>query len=185
MRTILSSKQYPALHASSYDAWRELPDDDDAGDASGHSVEEGYKAQAELLDVANRAVIERALRERESLIIEGVHAHPGLAAGLADDDDAVIIHILLAVIKRRKLKQRLSGRATKAVRRRAERYLANFDAIWQLQSYLLSEADRTQTPIVVNAEREETVREIMRTVVDILGNQLTPLPEAVFTENQI
>lgn len=175
MRTMLSSDQYPALHTSSYDAWRELLQDDTdlGGQSLASKVEEGYRAQAELVSVASKAVIERALRERESLIIEGVHAFPELA-GDFEDDDPVIVHVMLAVLKKRKLKQRITGRATRAVKRRAERYLAHFDEIWQLQSYLLSEADRTNTPIIVNGGREDTVREIMRTLLDILSSRIEP-----------
>lgn len=180
MRTMLSSDQYPELYTSSYDAWRQLLRDEELKTVA-QGVEEGYRAQAELVSVASRAVIERALRERESLIIEGVHAYPELASGIADGDP-VIVHVMLAVLKRRKLKQRISGRAIKAVKRRAERYLAHFDEIWQLQSYLLSEADRTNTPIIINDDRDGTVREIMRTLLDILSSRIQPDPQTVFTE---
>ena len=181
MRTMLSSEQYPALHTSSYDAWRELlqEGEDYRSKADAQNVEQGYRAQAELVSVASRAVIARALRERESLIIEGVHAYPELASGI-EDDDPVIVHVMLAVLKKRKLKQRITGRATKAVKRRAERYLAHFDEIWQLQSYLLSEADRTNTPIIVNEDRDSTVQEVMRTLLDILSSSITADPQRVF-----
>ena len=174
MRTMLSSDTYPALHTSSYDAWRKVLNKDghpQTGEEPATSVEEGYRAQAELVSAASVAVIERALRERESLIIEGVHAYPELASRCVDEE-AVIVHVMLAVLKKRKLKQRITGRAGKAVKRRAARYLEHFDEIWQLQSYLLSEADRTNTPIIVNEDRDATVREIMRTILDILADAL-------------
>jgi len=183
MRTMLSSEQYPELHASSYDAWRELvKGEDELVPATGdYSVEDGYRAQTKLISVASEAVIQRALRERISLIIEGVHAHTELA-GAVDSDDALVVHVMLAVVKKRKLKERLSGRASKAVRRRAERYLKHFDEIWQLQTYLLSEADRTNAPIIVNDDRKETVREIMRLIVDELSRNTVPAPAEVFGE---
>jgi 2-phosphoglycerate kinase len=172
MRAMLSSEQFPELHTSSYDAWRELADgsDDQAGEADNQAVEEGFRAQAELVSIASKAVIERALRENESLIIEGVHAHPALAANIGDGDP-LIVHVVLAVLKRRTLKERLSGRASKAVKRAKARYLDHFEEIWQLQSHLLSEADRTNTPIVVNNDREDTVKEIMRTILDGLAQR--------------
>ncbi len=183
MRSMLASEEYPELHTSSYDAWRALTegDDDLVLPAPGHTVEEGYRAQSRLVSKGARAVIERALRERVSLIIEGVHAHPRLAVDMARDD-AVVVHIMLAVLKKRKLKQRISGRATKAVKRRAQQYLKHFDAIWQLQSYLLDEADKTNTPIIINGDRDEVVREIMRTLLDELSNASTPSPAMVFAE---
>jgi 2-phosphoglycerate kinase len=172
MRAMLSSEQFPELHSSSYDAWRELAgeSDESGGKADSQAVEEGYRAQAELVSIAGQAVIERALRENESLIIEGVHAHPALAADLSDGDP-FIVHVVLAVLKRRTLKERLSGRASKAAKRGKARYLDHFEEIWQLQSYLLSEADRTNTPIIVNNDREDTVKEIMRTILDTLAER--------------
>jgi 2-phosphoglycerate kinase len=99
-----------------------------------------------------------------------------------DLEDAVLVHVTLAVIKKRKLKQRLSGRATTAIRRRAERYLRHFDEIWQLQSYLLGEADKANTPIIINDERDDAVREIMRCVMDALPREELPKPKHVFAE---
>lgn len=183
MRSMLASEDYPELHTSSYEAWKAVTegDDDLVLPPAGSTVEEGFQAQTRLVSRAARAVIERALRERVSLIIEGVHAHPRLARDMAADD-AVVVHIMLAVLKKRKLKQRISGRATKAVRRRAQEYLKHFDAIWQLQSYLLDEADKTNTPIIINDERDEVVREIMRTLLDELSNATAPSPRDVFAE---
>lgn len=183
MRTMLANKDFPALHASSYDAWREVmqENEDYAAVPDAGNVEQGYRAQAGLVSIASRAVIERALRERESLIIEGVHAHPELATDI-DDEDPVVVHVMLAVLKRRKLKQRIEGRSTQAVKRRAARYLAHFDEIWQLQTYLLAEADRTNTPIIVNGDRDLTVREVMRTILDILSTRVAADPELAFNE---
>lgn len=176
MRSMLSSEEFPALHSSSYDAWREVAHDSTESPVAGKSrpVEEGFRAQTKLVSIASRAVIQRALREQESLIVEGIHAHPELAADITEGNP-LIVTVTLAVLKRRMLKERLKGRATKAVRRKAERYLEHFDEIWQLQSYLLAEADRTNSPIIVNTDRDDTVREIMRTILDSLtttaGNQ--------------
>jgi 2-phosphoglycerate kinase len=182
MRNMLSSDKYPELHSSSYDAWRALASgDDDLVLTDDGNVEAGYRAQARLVSTASRAVIRRALRERVSLIIEGVHAHPRLAYDIAGND-AVILHIMLAILKKRKLKQRITGRATKAIQRRAQEYLDHFDEIWQLQSFLLDEADSTNTPIIINNDRSEVVREIMRTLLDQLSEAKTPSPDVVFAE---
>jgi 2-phosphoglycerate kinase len=183
MRTMMSGDEYPALHASSYEAWRHMGGTADAskkGDLD-VPVEVGFRAQAKLVSAASQAVMERARRERVSLVLEGVHAHPEMTEEL-DIEDAILVHVLLAVLKKRKLKRRLSSRAEQASERPAERYLENFEYIWQLQSYLLSEADRTNTPIVINDDRDHAVREIMRTVLDSLEESATPSPKKVFAE---
>jgi 2-phosphoglycerate kinase len=66
-------------------------------------------------------------------------------------------------------------------KRRAERYLQHFDEIWRLQSYLLSEADRGQVPIIVNNNKEQVIRDIMTVVVDSLIDRLDAAPTEVFT----
>jgi 2-phosphoglycerate kinase len=181
MRTMISGHLLPILHTSSFSAWEALPyqesrppEDQDA------LLADGFVAQADLLSVASEAVIERAIRERVSLIFEGVHIHQGLVDKIPRDSDALIAPIMLAVLKRKDLKERIKGRGTRAPQRRSERYLKHFDEIWRLQSFLLSEADRTKTPIIVNADRDKVVREIMRTVIDMLSKDFTLAPEEVF-----
>jgi 2-phosphoglycerate kinase len=132
------------------------------------------------LSAASEAVVERTLRERVWLILEGVHIHPSILEKIPQDTDAVIAPIMLAVLKRRDLKDRIRGRGTKVPQRRSKRYLEHFDAIWRLQSYLLSEADRARIPIIVNGDRDKVVREIMRTVIDSLARDCTARPADVF-----
>jgi 2-phosphoglycerate kinase len=96
------------------------------------------------------------------------------------DSEAVIAPIMLALLKRSDLKERIRGRGTKVPQRRSERYLEHFDEIWRLQSFLLSEADRTRIPIIVNGDRETVVREIMRTVIDTLSKDFASTPAEVF-----
>jgi len=47
--------------------------------------------------------------------------------------------------------------------------------------YLLALADRTGTPIIINKDRDETIREIMRTILDIL----TQSPPTMSRDNMI
>ena len=88
---------------------------------------------------------------------------------IPQDGDALIAPIMLAVLKRKDLKERIRGRGTRAPERRSELYLKHFDEIWQLQSFLLSEADRTKTPIIFNIDRDKVIPEIMRTVIVLLS----------------
>jgi 2-phosphoglycerate kinase len=179
---MLSKRLLPILHASSFSAWQALPSHEGRPleDHDEVLLAEGFLAQADLLSVASEAVIERALRERVSLIFEGVHIHPSLLDRIPTDTDAVIAPIMLAVLKRGGLKERISGRGTKVPQRRSKRYLDNFEDIWNLQSFLLSEADRTKIPIIVNNKREAVIREIMRTVIETLSKEFNATPEEVF-----
>ena len=182
MRTMISKRLLPVLHQSSFSAWEALPlQEGRMTEDQELLVADGFLAQVDLLSVASEAVIERALRERVSLIFEGVHIHQSMVDRIPQDTDALIAPIMLAVLKRKDLKERIKGRGTRAPERRSERYLQHFDEIWRLQSFLLSEADRTKTPIIVNADRDKVVREIMRTVIDMLSKDFSLTAEQVFS----
>ncbi|MGD2137100.1 MAG: zeta toxin family protein [Gammaproteobacteria bacterium] len=181
MRTMIPEQLLPVLHHSSFAAWKALPGKPGMlSRVSEALLVQGYRSQADLLSVAIEAVIQRALRERVSLILEGVHVHPSFIAELKDTGDAVVIPIMLGVLKRKQLQRRIRGRGTASPQRRSERYLEYFDEIWHLQSYLLSEADRTNTPIVINSDRSKVFREIMRIIIDHLARDFDSKPEAVF-----
>jgi 2-phosphoglycerate kinase len=181
MRMMTSKRLLPVLYASSFNAWRVLPGKQDTFRDS--LLVEGYNAQVELLSVACEAVIKRALKEKVSLILEGIHIQPFLLAKLPSDTEAVVVPLMLGVLKPEQLKARIRGRGKQAPDRRAQRYLENFDAIWCLQEHLLSEADRTQTPILANEERERTIQQAMEIIIDALaGHPVTdarPSPELV------
>jgi 2-phosphoglycerate kinase len=181
MRTMISERLLPVLHASSFAAWNAL------GYRETRSMEtheeilaRGYRTQADLLSAAIEAVCERALRERVSLIVEGVHVHPGLARSLPCQKNSLVIPVMLGLLKRQSLQSRIKGRGKKVPDRRAQRYLDNFEDIWGLQTYLLSEADRANIPIVINDDTEVVLREITRITIEKLSAQFDADPSEVF-----
>ena len=181
MRIMMPEQLVPVLHTSSFTAWTALPGNPEViDDVSDTLLVHGYRSQADLLAVAIEAVTQRALRERVSLILEGVHIHPAIEEKLSKHDDAVVIPIMLGVLKRKQLQQRIRGRGADVPERRASRYLKHFDEIWRLQSYLLSEADRANKPIVINNDRDKVFREIMRITIETLAKDFTASPQDVF-----
>jgi 2-phosphoglycerate kinase len=181
MRTMLPMQLLPVLHQSSFTAWQALPGQLMINGAPSDALlAQGYRSQADLISVASEAVIQRAIRERVSLVLEGVHIHPAFMEKLKSDSDTVVIPVMLAVLKRKRLQHNIQGRSTSAPQRRAQRYLRHFDHIWRLQSYLLSEADRTNIPIVINSSRDKVFREIMRITIDSLAEKFDSTPEEVF-----
>ena len=182
MRIMMPEQLVPVLHTSSFTAWTALPGNPEViDDVSDTLLVNGYRSQADLLAVAIEAVTQRALRERVSLILEGVHIHPAIEEKLSKHDDAVVIPIMLGVLKRKQLQQRIQGRGADVPERRASRYLKHFDEIWRLQSYLLSEADRANKPIVINNDRDKVFREIMRITIETLAKDFSASPQDVFT----
>jgi len=183
MRTMISSRLLPILHESTYTAWTGLPrvqagetevrSDPPPGEADIKLLNEGFLSQSELVSVASDAVLRRAIQERVSIIVEGVHVHPSFARLIPEDSDAIVVHVMLAVLRKKKLKARIKGRGRQTPDRRAERYLTNFEAIWEIQSALLDEADRLGVPIVENDDKEVAVNEVVQVILDTLSTHYT------------
>ena len=181
MRIMMPEQLIPVLHTSSFTAWTALPGQPKViQEVSDTLLINGYRSQADLLTVAIEAVIQRALREQVSLILEGVHIHPEFMEKLEKNNEAIVIPVMLGVLKRKQLQRRIHGRGTVAPQRRGDRYLKHFDEIWRLQSHLLSEADHANIPIVANSDRDKLFREIMRITIARLAKDFNNTPQAVF-----
>ena len=179
MRMMMPERLMPVLHRSSFEAWRALPES--AGTLEQEDrIADGYRSQTGLLAVACEVVVQRAVRERVSMVLEGVHIVASTVKRLQGGGEIIVVPIMLAILKQDVLRKRIRGRGTTALQRRAQRYLKSFDAIWQLQSYLLSEADREQISIVVNDDREDTIAEVLRIIGDTLSARLEPTLKRVF-----
>jgi 2-phosphoglycerate kinase len=167
MRIMLSRDLVPAIHASSYDAWRALPDpsgDDDA-------VIEGFRAMATTVSVGVRAMIDRAIAENASLIIDGVSLVPGLLDLASYQDRAHVIFTIVATLDPEAFGSRFAARAREAAERPPHRYLENLDAILRIQDYLLELAEQHGVPIVDNVSFDRSVTSIIRHVTETLRKQ--------------
>ena len=180
MRQMIPERLLPVLHTSSFNAWWALPTRTRSEDDPEALLVDGYRAQADLLSVPCEAVIRRTLQEGTSLVLEGVHVQQELVSRIPKDSDAVVVFVMLAVLSPERLRERIARRGNEAHQRRAERYLENFEQIWRLQSHLLSEADRWHVPIVLNHNREQVIRDLMKTVVDRLLIDFSAAPQEVF-----
>lgn len=180
MRTMIPKEVEPILHKSSYSAWQELPEDVLEAEDKSHRIYLGYQRQAEILSIAIKAVIHRAVHEHVSVIVEGVHFHPAIMKKILEPGDMLVVPVMLAVLKRKTLQTRIKGRSTDVPQRRAERYLEHFEGIWTLQTFLLSESDQTDVPIISNTDRDDVFREIMLHTIDRLAADFNKTPEQVF-----
>jgi len=180
MRMMMPSRLLPILHTSSFNAWKALPIQDVEDRDKDQLVADGYRSQANLLAVPCEAVLQRAIEESVPIILEGVHAHPDILSRLPADSDAIVVHVTLAVLKPKELKSRLRGRGVEVPHRRAKRYLNKFAAVWSLQSFLLSEADRCDVPIITNNDREKAVQQVIVYAVQELARHFNGSPEQIF-----
>lgn len=164
MRLMLSRDLAPAIHASSYDAWRHLPDLAGSDDP----VVEGFRAMATTVSVGVRALLDRAVAENASLIVDGVSLVPGLLDLPSYADRAHVIFLIVATLDPEAFATRFAERARTAVERAPHRYLENLDAILRIQDYLLELAEQHGVPIVDNESFDRSVTSIIRHVTETL-----------------
>jgi len=180
MRTMIPKKLLPILHCSSFDAWKTLPAQVRQKREKDMLIAEGYRGQVELLALPCEAVMRRAIKESVPLILEGVHSHPDLLHRLTGEHDALLVHVTLAVMNGPELQARLRGRGMEVPQRRSRRYLKKFDSIWRLQSFLVSEAERCDTPVIPNDDKEAAIYQIIGTINSELSRHFSGSPETVF-----
>lgn len=181
MRTMIPKKLLPVLHSSSFDAWNTIPVQDKKNRSKELLIADGYRSQAELLSVACEAVLHRAIRENSPIILEGVHAYPELVKRLPSKSDAIVVHVTLAVMRKQELRGRLRGRGVDEPLRQARRYLNKFDSIWRLQSFLVAEAERNDTPVIPNDDKEAAIYQIIGVVNAELARHFNGTAEEVFS----
>ncbi len=166
IRAYLTPEAVPTLGYSSFEAWRGLAAPTGEHDSeSGNPVIAGFLSQFNTMKPALGAAIGRAVKERQDLIIEGVHIAP-TRLDLADaQKHAIVVPLMLAVMEKAMLEKQLRRRGREKSGRQASRYLKHIDDIWGLQSYLLSEADNGGVPIITNWHIESTVSEVQNLVM--------------------
>ena len=180
MRTMIPKKLLPILHCSSFDAWKTLPVQAKKSRNKDTLIAEGYRSQVDLLALPCEAVMQRAIKESVPLILEGVHSHPDLLYRLSGQNDALLVHVTLAVMNYPDLQARLRGRGVEVPQRRSRRYLKKFDSIWRLQSFLVSEAERCDTPVIPNDDREAAIFQVIGTINSELSRHFSGRPADVF-----
>lgn len=178
IRSYLSPQMVPTLGYSSFEAWRGLPGSaDDTGPAIDNPVITGFLSQFGAMKLALEATIGRAIEEGQHLILEGVHVVPTELELDVKRDEAVIIPIMLASINKKSLLKQLKRRGREKNRRQASDYTKNLDSIWELQSWLLNDADRAGIRIIENGYVEDTVRAALDIVIGELMKRFPAQPD--------
>ncbi|MGB5179742.1 MAG: hypothetical protein WBP44_13570, partial [Gammaproteobacteria bacterium] len=177
IRSYLSPQMLPTLQYSSFEAWRGLPGSVDGNKpAIENPVINGFLAQFSAMKLALDATIGRAIKDRHHLILEGVHVVPTELNLEVKKHEAIIIPIKLATMKKDSLKKQLERRGREKHKRRAAHYLEKLDDIWELQSWLLDEADRAGIAIIENWYLEDSVRAALDLVIGVLMKHFPPEP---------
>jgi len=156
MRKIITRELLPAIHTSSFLAWKEIEN----LPKRVSPLIYGFETQVRHVAVGVNAVIERSYTEGFNTIIEGIHLVPGY---IKLNDRSFMY--LIVVKDKESLKARFYER-TRYSLRPAEYYLKNLDEIMEIQDFLIEKAKEHRIPIIENVELEKTVNMIMERLMD-------------------
>jgi 2-phosphoglycerate kinase len=164
MRIMLSPELVPTIHTSSYEAHTVL----DKAPGSEDPIIEGFRAQASIVSVGVRAMIERAIAENTSLILDGVSIVPGITGVDRYGEQADVIFLVVATLEEGAFRSRFAARGESARSRPPHHYLEHLPAILHIQEHFLELADFYHVPIVDNESFDRSVLSILRHVTETL-----------------
>lgn len=175
IRSYLSPQMVPTLTYPSFEAWRGLPGGAGAaGPAIERPVIAGFLSQLSAMKLALEATIDRAVEERHHLILEGVHVIPTELKLPAEGNNAVVIPIMIASMKKKQLKKQLERHGLEKGDRLVRRYVEGLDDVWELQSWILDEADRDGIDIVESDNIEAAVRKSLDLIIGRIMKHFPP-----------
>ena len=165
MRLMISPELMPALHTSSFSAWKHT-----GAELGGEHppVVQAFREQAVRVGVGVRAMIERAVEEHANLVIDGVHLLPDLIDLSAYKDQATFIWMILYLDDKKHYAERFEFRSEEATQRSSHHYVENLDAILEIQQHILEVGEAHRIMAVENANFEETVQSLSAHIMDVL-----------------
>ena len=163
MRKMVSKELAPSLHVSSYEAGDFLPQLSET--PKDERIIYGFLDQSDKVLTGVKAVVNRAIKENVSLVVEGIHLIPGVADLFKDK--AHVVHIILTTLDEELHRGRFSSRE-KSSQRTSKKYLKNFKAIRKIQDFIYQKAKEKDVPVVENIDFDET----RKRALDIITEQL-------------
>ncbi len=165
MRAFFAPELMPELHYSSFDAADglkiPLPDPDDEDRAL-----YGFIQQAGQVAVGANAVVERAVLEGLSTVVEGVHVVPGLVTA-EQHAGAVVVQLMLAITDEDMHQAHFFGRSADSGGLRAyDRYLRRFGEIRRIQEYLVGRAEKQGWPVIEAADPDRSLLAVMDLILE-------------------
>ncbi len=163
MRKMISKELVPSIHVSSYEAGEFLPQLSEI--PREERVIYGFLDQTEKVLTGISAVINRAIKENVSLIVEGIHLIPGVAD--AFKDKAYVVHIILSTFDEEIHKGRFKSRE-KSSQRTSKKYLRNFKSIRKIQDFIYQKAKEKGITVIENIDFDETRNRALQTITQKL-----------------
>jgi 2-phosphoglycerate kinase len=169
MRLMFSSDLMPEIHCSTYDAAQALKPELRGG---GDPVIVAFREQAQKIAVGVYGMLDRALEENTSMILEGAHLLPGLIDVSRYERKAHVIFQTVASLDTGAFQRRFTTRAMRAREREQKRYMNYFAEIAIIQDHILKEAEQFGLPIIDNVRIGDAILAVIRSVLASLEREI-------------
>jgi 2-phosphoglycerate kinase len=163
MRGIFSKDLMPAIYESSFNAWRGLRVPVPHG---ANPVIVGFREQTAVVATGVKSLVDRAVTEGVSTVIEGVHIVPGYIEP-SQFENAHVVQLVIAVDDEDSHRSHFYIREVQTGGTRAfEKYRANFRNIRTLGDYIEDLAKEHGVPIVHSHQLDRAVADVLERVVN-------------------
>jgi 2-phosphoglycerate kinase len=171
MRAFFAQSLMPSIHYSSYEADKAVRIPLGSG-LNSHVV--GFMEQAEMVNVGMKAILDRAIKERTSMVLEGVHLVPGMLSmhDQVAKSDALVLPLVIAVRDADLHRSHFLVRERETSGRRVlAGYLKGFEEIRRIQEFVLERAESEGTLIIDNESIDEAVGTVVEALYDLIEEE--------------
>lgn len=166
MRTFFSIDLLPAIYYSSFQADTALRV---PVAKSADPLLLGFEEQVREVTVGTSAIIERAVKETTSIIVEGVHCVPGYLnlEQYEAETQAIVVPLVVAVKDEELHRSHFIVREIETESSRPfKRYIDNFDKIRTIQAYIMKQAEDNCVRVFDSVNLDGTVNEILDLILE-------------------
>lgn len=167
VRGIIGKEYAPALHSSSYDAYKHLRNRNRYEDYS-DLVSAGFDEHASYVIPALEKIIQRAITDYDDIIIEGVHLVPGLI-DIEQFKEYANIYFFILSSDEESHKERFVKRAIQI--QRGGKQLDFFKENRIIHDHLLKQAEKNDVEVI----KSETIEKTLDNILSIINKACTTI----------
>lgn len=157
VRGIIGKEYAPALHSSSYNAYKYLRNQENYKSYE-ELINAGFEEHASFVLPAVERVIDRAIKDHDDIILEGVHLVPGLI-DLEQFEDMASVYFFILSSDEEDHKNRFVKRAMEI--RRGGKQLDYFKENRIIHDHLIEQAKKHDVKIIKTTNIDKTVKKMM------------------------
>lgn len=164
MRGIFNEDLMPAIYESAFNAWQGLRVPVPHG---ANPVIVGFREQTAIVTSGVKSLIDRAVLEGTSMVIEGVHLVPGYLDPLQFENARVVQLVIGVDDEQSHLSHFYIREVQTEGTRPLERYRTGFESIRELGAYIEDLAREHGIPVIYSHQLDRTVADVLEHVVTV------------------